>query len=199
MSDFTSRRQLLALALAAGTAPAFVRHARAQALPRFELGVASGQPRASSLVLWTRLTGPGLGERVSVEWELAHDEAFTRIAAQGVEMAESAWAHSVHAEPQGLAPAREYWYRFRALGQRSASARTRTAPAADAEATLRFAIASCQRWDAGHFAAWKHLVRDAPELIIFLGDYIYEGASAPDALRRHEGGRARTLAQYRAR
>ncbi|MCC7101246.1 MAG: PhoD-like phosphatase N-terminal domain-containing protein [Rubrivivax sp.] len=80
-----------------------------------------------------------------VDWELADDEAFTRIVVRGSEDAEAAWAHSVHAEPAGLAPDRWYWYCFRALGQQSRVGRTRTAPAPDAAATLRLAITSCQR------------------------------------------------------
>jgi alkaline phosphatase D len=136
---------------------------------------------------------------VQVHWELAHDESFARIAARGSESAEADWAHSVHAEPAGLEPGRWYWYRFRALGQVSRSGRTRTAPAPDAAATLRLAIASCQRWDHGHYAAWRHLARQELDLVAFLGDYIYEYPSWPVALRRHEGGLLRTLDQYRAR
>jgi alkaline phosphatase D len=180
-------------------APAFIRHARAADLPRFALGVASGMPQPERAVLWTRLTGDGLPEKVEVDWEVAADEGFTRIAARGRETAEQAWAHSVHAEPAGLQPGRWYWYRFSALGQRSDVGRTRTTPAADAWSPLRFAIASCQRWDHGRYAAWRHVAADAPDLVLFLGDYIYENASPPHALRRHEGGKLRTLDQYRAR
>lgn len=180
-------------------APLFVRHARADDLPRFTLGVASGQPRPDGMVLWTRLTGAGLPAHVEVQWELAHDEAFSRIAARGTELAEADWAHSVHAEPAGLEPGRWYWYRFQALGQRSRSGRTRTAPAADAAASLRLAIASCQRWDHGHYAAWRHLAGQELDAVAFLGDYIYEYPSVPSAVRRHQGGLLRTLEQYRAR
>ncbi len=190
-----SRRQCVALM----AAPAFIRHARTADLPRFALGIASGLPQPERVVLWTRLTGDALPQRVEVEWEVAADEAFTRIAARGRETAEEAWGHSVHAEPAGLQPGRWYWYRFSALGQRSDVGRTRTAPAADASAPLRFAIASCQRWDHGRYAAWRHVAADAPDLVLFLGDYIYENASPPQALRRHEGGKLRTLEQYRAR
>ncbi|MGZ8260508.1 MAG: alkaline phosphatase D family protein [Caldimonas sp.] len=168
-------------------------------VPRFPLGVASGQPRADSVVLWTRLVGDVLPERVAVRWELADDEGFRRIVAHGQESAEAAWAHSVHAEPAGLAPGRWYWYRFHALGQRSAAGRTRTAPAADAAATLRFAIASCQRYDVGHYAAWRHAADAGLDLVLFLGDYIYEYATRRDPVRRLEGGEVFTLEQYRAR
>lgn len=180
-------------------APAFIRHARAADRLRFALGVASGLPQPERVVLWTRLTGDALPERVEVDWEVASDEGFTHIVARGRETAEEACAHSVHAEPAGLPPGRWYWYRFSALGQRSGMGRTRTAPAAEALSPLRFAIASCQRWDHGRYAAWRHVTADAPDLVLFLGDYIYENASPPQALRRHEGGKLRTLDQYRAR
>jgi alkaline phosphatase D len=195
-----ARRSLLAAALAAAAAPAFVRHARAADRPRFALGVASGWPTAQAVVLWTRLTGADLPPEVEVAWELADDEAFTRIAARGREAARAADAHSVHAEPAGLAPGRWYWFRFHALGHTSATGRTRTAPAPDdAAPRLNFAIASCQRWDHNHYAAWRDAAAADPDLVFFLGDYIYEYASNPLALRAHEGGLVRTLAQYRAR
>jgi len=195
-----SRRDLLAGLLAAGAAPAFVRHARAAQRPRFALGVASGAPTSNSLVLWTRLTGDDLPPEVSVQWELAEDEAFSRIAARGRETARADDAHSVHAEPAGLASGRLYWYRFHALGDASPVGRTRTAPAPDAAvARLRLAIASCQRWDHGHYAAWRDVAAQDLDVVLFLGDYIYEYASRPLVLRAHEGGEVRTLAQYRAR
>ena len=77
--------------------------------------------------------------------------------------------------------------------------RTRTAPAADARVGLRFALASCQRYDHGHYAAWRHIANAELDLVLFVGDYIYEYASPPMALRRHEGLAVRTLEQYRAR
>lgn len=198
-----ARRRYLAAALAAGSAPLFIRHAAAaDAQERFALGVASGCPRPDRLVLWTRLMGEGLPDSAPVQWELAEDEAFTRIAARGSEVAVLADAHSVHAEPQGLKPERWYCYRFSALGTRSPVGRTRTAPAADAAvASLRFAIASCQRWDHGAYAAWRDMAGQELDLLLFLGDYIYEYASplTSNTPRRHAGGPCRTLADYRAR
>ncbi|MDT7837753.1 alkaline phosphatase D family protein [Aquabacterium sp. OR-4] len=200
------RRALLAAGTTLGlSAPLFVRHALAVTaadVPRFALGVASGQPRASSLVLWTRLTGLDLPPQAPVQWELAHDEAFTQIAARGTELAEAAWAHSVHAEPAGLAPGRWYFYRFTALGQRSPVGRTRTAPAADAPlqgSRLRAVLASCQRWEHGHYAAWAHVAQRGLDLVLFAGDYIYEYAAPPSSVRPHDLPAARTLAHYRER
>jgi len=193
------RRNLIGGAGAIALAPSILSLARAADVPRFALGIASGQPRADGVVLWTRLTGSDLPERVEVRWELADDERFERIVARGEETAEAAWAHSVHAEPAGLAPARWYWYRFSALGDRSAVGRTRTAPAADTAATFDFAIASCQRFDVGHYAAWRRMAEEDLDVVMFLGDYIYEYASRPESVRQVEGGLVTTLAQYRAR
>ena len=194
------RRSLLGAALAAGAAPLFLRQARAADVPRFELGVASGQPSAQGMVLWTMLTGAGLPASTGVVWELAEDEAFGRVVARGLETTRAEDHHSVHAEPAGLHPDRWYWYRFTTLGQQSPVGRTRTAPAADAAvARLDFAIASCQRWDTGHYAAWRHAAADSLDLVLFLGDYIYEYASSTQALRPNQGGLVRTLADYRQR
>ena len=195
-----SRRRIASLAAAALAAPAWVRHARAADQPRFTLGVASGHPQPTSVVLWTRLMGPDLAPGVDVFWELAEDPAFARIAARGVETALVADAHTVHAEPAGLQSAREYWYRFTALGQRSATGRTRTAPEAGAAVpSLEFAITSCQRWDQGHYAAWRHAAEQPLDLMLFLGDYIYEYASSRQALRAHVGGKVVLLDDYRQR
>ncbi len=201
------RRQLLQAALAAGSAPLWVRHVHAaDTIDRFALGIASGCPRPSSLVLWTRLSGPGLPAQVAVDWELAEDEGFKTVVAKGQETALAADAHSVHAEPAGLKPDRWYWYRFTALGVRSPVGRTRTAPAPDAKVnSLRFAIASCQRWDHGRYAAWADMARQDLDLVLFLGDYIYESAAISNASasgpapRVHVGGLCRSLDDYRQR
>ena len=94
-----------------------------------------------------------------MRWELAADERFHahRRARRGGRRGGLGAQRPRRAA--GLEPGRWYWYRFHALGQQSAVGRTRTAPAADAAATLRFAIASCQRYDVGHYAAWRHAAR----------------------------------------
>ncbi len=183
-------------------APAIVRNARASDVDRFTLGVASGQPRPHSVVLWTRLMGEALDISVPVRWMVARDEGFRSIIAQGSTQAEAAWAHSVHVDVKDLEPGAWYWYRFEALGQRSAVGRTRTAPPEAALSPLRFAITSCQRFDTSPYAAWRHLAGEPLDAVVFLGDYIYEygsPASGVAAGRAHEGGEAITLDQYRAR
>ena len=128
---------------------------------------------------------------------MSEDEQGRRVVARGIEQAQADWAHSVHAEPAGLAAGRPYWYRFSALGDRSVTGRTRTAPAPDALEPLRFAIASCQRFEHGAWAAWADVAAFAPDLVLFLGDYIYEYPSMPGAARPVTGGLINTLDGYR--
>lgn len=201
-----TRRRLLAdaAALLGGGAllgaPVFLRHARAADADRFALGVASGQPRAYGMVLWTRLMGDDLPARVEVHWELAEDDRFTRIVAQGLEATDASLAHSVHAEPAGLAPDRWYWYRFRIGDAESPVGRTRTLPSADASPErLRLAYASCQHFEAGHYTAYAHMAEQDLDLVFHLGDYIYEGPGHDHQVRKHEGGKLKTLADYRRR
>jgi len=197
------RRSFLALALAAGVAPGFVAcaHLRTWKSDPFALGIASGCPRPDGIVLWTRIApGADPGAREPVGWELAADEGFRDVVRSGSEFADADAAHSVHVEVRGLDPSRWYWYRFAAGDARSAVGRTRTAPAPGREEPLSFAIASCQRYDDGHYAAWRHLADEAPGLVVFLGDYVYESAPRKDRVRTHSGrGAARSLDDYRAR
>jgi len=166
----------------------------------FGLGVASGYPTASGVVLWTRLVGASARDTVGVRWEIASDEAMKTIVGSGSAIADPAWAHSVHVEPQGLQPDRWYWYRFTAGDAQSPIGRTRTAPPAAAQpARLRFAFASCQHFEQGWFGAYRHMLADEPDLIAFLGDYIYESSWGREHVRKHDAPEPYTLEDYRAR
>jgi len=206
----TTRRAFL-LALSAAL-PLGMRAARASTRPAFArdpfgLGVASGYPWPHGVVLWTRLITDfaqpdgGLGNQlVPVRWELAADESMRRIVAQGRADAAPENAHAVHVDVEGLEPDRWYWYRFTAGDAVSPVGRTRTAPAADAApAALRYAFASCQQYEQGYYAAYRHLVADAPDLVAFLGDYIYESSWGRDHVRAHNPGEPYTLTDYRMR
>jgi len=166
----------------------------------FALGVASGYPVPDGVVLWTRLApdplvpAGGMGpEAVPVTWEVAEDERFRRVVRRGVTRAVARLAHSVHVEVRGLQAGREYFYRFATRAHRSSVGRTRTAPAAGTRvAQAVVGVVSCQRYEHGFFTAYRHLVAQDPDLIVHVGDYIYENAIAtgsprggevPDALR----------------
>ena len=200
----TDRRRLLRLAAATAASSWLPRSAWSQARTRenpFTLGVASGSPRADSVVLWTRLLAPELGTGpATVRWELAQDEAFARVLHSGQADALPELAHAVHVEAAGLAPDTRYFYRF-TLGDWSSSVgRTRTLPRADATPErLRIGYASCQRWEHGFFAAWRHLREESPDFVLFLGDYMYEYAGAARAVRNTDGPETVTLQQYRNR
>ena len=210
MRNFSRRQFLQALAAvgAASASPAL----RAQGPLRFaddpfRLGVASGYPRPDGAVIWTRLApdiaqaNGGLDQvAIPVRWEVARDEKFASIAASGKVDAVHEWAHSVHVEPAGLEADRWYWYRFIAGGAASPVGRLRTAPAAGASpARLRFAFASCQQYEQGWFSAYRHMAGDDLDLVVFLGDYIYESSWGREHVRKHNRPEPYTLDDYRAR
>lgn len=192
------------VALGALPAPAGERQFKFRSEP-FTLGVASGDPMGGSVVLWTRLDAAVLAEadaaeeRVAVEWEISADEDFRRIVKKGSSLALKELGHSVHAEVTGLPAGRPYWYRFNAGGQVSATGRTRTFDPA-LQDHFRFAFVSCQNYEHGYFTAYRHLAGEDLDLVVHLGDYIYERRfpSSP-AIREHESGDVVTLEQYRGR
>ncbi len=171
---------------------------RAQSYP-FALGVASGYPTTSGITLWTRLTGELPPAAVAVRWEVAADEAFKRVVQAGDALAEADWAHSIHVDVESLEPDRWYWYRFIAGDTSSRTGRTRTAPRPQTSAELRFAFASCQQYEQGYYSAYRHIVADAPDLVAFLGDYIYESSWGRDHVRAHGSAEPYSLDDYRAR
>ncbi len=172
----------------------------------FQLGVASGDPTADGFVIWTRLApepldGGGMPhENIEVRWQVARDEKMTQVVASGTSVATPELAHSVHVEVAGLEPQRWYFYQFQAVGETSSVGRARTMPAADAlPDRLRFAFASCQHYEHGLFTAYAHMMRSELDLIVHLGDYIYEGAAKDNLVRKHVGLECETLEGYRTR
>jgi alkaline phosphatase D len=211
-STAISRRGFLRGVLAVGALQNRAATSVAASPPRptgnpFALGVASGDPMADGFVIWTRLAPDPLAERggmppepVPVEWEVALDEKLRRVVHRGTATARPEQAHAVHVELRDLEPDRWYWYRFRARGLVSPIGRSRTTPLAGAPfARLRFAFASCQHWEQGYFTAYRAMLDDGLDCVVHLGDYIYEGASWADEVRRHEGPEPTTLEEYRAR
>ncbi|GIF62340.1 hypothetical protein Ais01nite_03750 [Asanoa ishikariensis] len=219
MSHRIDRRQLLTLAGAGGVGLAAtiagVSAAPVMADPKhhldpFTLGVASGDPLPDGVVLWTRLAPEplvpdGLGGMsrhvVPVRWEVAQDERFRHVVKQGVERATPALGHAVHAEVHGLRPDREYFYRFRTGNSTSPVGRTRTAPAASARPReLAFAFVSCSNYPTGYFTPYRHLAAESLDLVVHLGDYIYEGPAAGTLGRAHlPATEIFSLADYRVR
>jgi alkaline phosphatase D len=172
----------------------------------FRLGVASGDPLPDSVVLWTRLApyplyGGGMPlENVEVQWEVALDENMQTVVQTGNALATPELAHSVHVDVRGLEPERWYWYRFRVGSEVSPVGRTRTAGAFDSSIKqLNFAFVSCQDWQNGYFTAYQHLADEQLDLVIHLGDYIYEFGPRLGGPRIHITGETFSLADYRNR
>ena len=139
---------------------------------------------------------------VAVEWEVASDPGMRNIVRDGSELAMPGWAHSIHVEVDGLVADRWYWYRFIACGEVSPVARSRTMPPITSNPErLRFAIASCQHWEQGYFTALGHLAKENVDLVLHLGDYIYENGAgtATACIRPHHGDELLSLSDYRNR
>lgn len=188
----------------------------------FSLGVAAGAPSADGFVLWTRLAPDPLAidpdqpggitradhaRGIPVDFEIATEPEMRRIVASGTALAEAAFGFSVHQPVAGLAPARPYWYRFHLGDTASPIGRALTLPRPGRPAeNLRLGFAACANYERGHFAAYRHLAAEQPDLTLFLGDYIYEQVEAHrPVIRRHSDGAAptdldafrRRYAQYR--
>lgn len=214
-----NRRQVLTgAAVAAGAAVAGAGSASAtspsaETAEPFLLGVASGDPLPDGVMLWTRLVrnafdAQSMGRRHGlVGWQIAEDEQFRRVARSGVAVARADLAHSVHVDVRGLKPGREYFYRFRSEGHHSPVGRTRTAPDRHANPErLRLGIVSCQDFQNGYWPAYLGLGAEDLDLVLHLGDYIYEydphsrfpdrNHTTPAALGLDE---LRTLDDYRNR
>jgi alkaline phosphatase D len=197
-----SRRTFVLGSLGAVLAP------RAPAYP-FRLGIASGDPAPDSVVLWTRLApspldADGQGGMpdadVPVAWQVATSPSFRRVVASGTVRALFGDAHTVHVVAGGLRPDTEYYYRFRSQGHISPTGRTLTTPAYDApgrDFTMLFAC--CSNLESGFFTVYKRMAEERADLILHIGDYIYEGAAKPGNVRVHLGPEILTLPDYRRR
>jgi alkaline phosphatase D len=213
-----SRRDVHRHAMALALAPWLGAAAQAQTVPRatqgagprwqvdpFSLGVASGQPQPGSVVLWTRLRiAPAdaalQAQAITVVCEVFADEALRQPVRQWRVRTDAARGHSVHVVASGLQPGRPYWYRFVCGNAASSVGRARTSPGVDDPVgRLRIALASCQHYEQGHFVAHREMAQRDLDLVLFVGDYIYESSNPKYMLRQHGGGVPKLLSEYRER
>jgi alkaline phosphatase D len=141
--------------------------------------VASGDPLADRVVLWTRVTTDA-PRPIDVRWKLARDPDLGEVVAEGLELAEPEHDRCVHVDVGELEPATRYFYGFEALGERSPVGRTRTLPGPGAD-HLRIAMVSCAKYTAGYFNAYARIAERELDFVLHLGDYIYEAAQNPPA------------------
>ena len=187
---FTRRSFLRSAGLAASglAAPALVRQALGQSMAwpsgsPFSLGVASGAPTPDGFILWTRLApdplstdpatpGGMIGSSVQLAYEIATDDGMRDVIRRGVAQADASLGYSVHVDIAGLESDRPYWYRFLSGSAASRIGRARTLPAPGSSPDrLRFGFVSCSNYEHGYFSAYRHLIEENPDVVVFLGDY----------------------------
>ncbi|MEX6725468.1 alkaline phosphatase D family protein [Parapedomonas caeni] len=177
---------------------------------RFLHGVASGDPLQDRVILWTRVT-PDRPDaaRLTVEWEIATDAAFRHIVGRGQAETGAERDFTVKVDAAGLRPMTRYHYRFRSGERLSPVGQTQTLPAGRVDQMV-IAVASCALYSCGFFNGYREIANlPRLDLVLHLGDYIYEYGGAPDQLGMTIGekiGRvplplneAVTLADYRQR
>ena len=140
----------------------------------FTHGIASGDPLADRVILWTRvLPGSGNTEAVPCTWQVATDATFNTIVARGAASAAPERDYTVKVDAAGLAPGTSYCYRFMAHGVTSPMGCTRTLPVGPVSA-FTMGVASCSNYPQGFFHAYRDIAEAKLDVVLHLGDYIYE-------------------------
>ena len=171
----------------------------------FSLGVASGDVTADSVVLWTRLAPSPLSEaggmpseKVPIEYVVSKSQDLSDPILKGVYQTSPVFGHSVHIELDGLTSGQEYWYQFRLGRYQSPTGRTRTLPASTSDTPIQIAQVSCQNFAQGYFSAYDHILADDPDIVLHLGDYIYEQSYGGVVRSQiHDGERLVSLDDFR--
>ncbi len=167
---------------------------------RFEHGVASGDPLADRVILWTRVTPAAVGS-VAVDCVVASDSSLANIVTGTSTTTDATRDYTVNVDVAGLQPNTTYYYRFSIAGAQSPVGRTRTLPVGTAT-RLRMAVVSCASLAHGFFNAYRRIAERADlDLVVHLGDYIYEyGSNQFGSLRAYEPPvETLTLSDYRTR
>jgi len=197
-----SRRDFLATSsVALGALPLIRTTAFAQTADAvFRHGVASGDPLADRVILWTRVTPKAPAGSASVRWQVARDPKFAQIVTRGETATGAERDFTVKVDASGLQPGSTYYYRFEALGARSAVGRTRTLPR-EGVGRLRLGVVSCSNLPQGYFNAYACLAKRADlDAVLHLGDYIYESSVRRGHVRRHnQTAEPVALSDYRIR
>jgi len=139
----------------------------------FRHGVASGDPLADKVILWTRVTAGSNLTQVPLNWEIATDEGFSNIVSSGVYTTSAAQDFTVKIDADGLRANTEYFYRFSYGDLKSPVGRTRTLPV-DSVDSVRLAAICCANYPAGYFHVYREVANGNFDAVVHLGDYIYE-------------------------
>jgi alkaline phosphatase D len=167
----------------------------------FYHGVASGDPLADRVIIWTRVTPENSVSEIKTKWEIADNEEFEPVLKKGTLTTSPEHDYTVKVDVGGLQPNRSYYYRFMALDKISPVGRTKTLPQGRVD-SLKFAVVSCSNWQHGYFNAYERIAEKSVDVVLHLGDYIYEAGAdrAKIAGRTHlPEHEIVTLADYRIR
>lgn len=170
----------------------------------FYHGVASGDPLADRVIIWTRVTPEEEMISLPVKWIVAEDKEMTQVVQEGIAQASSERDFTIKLDVTGLKPNTYYYYKFVLKGRSSSIGRTKTAPARNVS-NVKLAVISCTNYEAGYYNALAMLARkDSLDAIIHLGDYIYEyapGGYGDESLDRHHipNKEIISLSDYRTR
>jgi alkaline phosphatase D len=143
-----------------------------QTLKPFYHGVASGDPLADRVIIWTRVTPDDFVSRIPVKWEISETENFSTVLRSDTTTTTPARDYTVKVDVTGLSAGKYYYYRFHSLGKTSSSGRTKTLP--QQSDSLKFAVVSCSNWEFGYFNAYARIAEKEVDAVLHLGDYIYE-------------------------
>ncbi|MEN9473619.1 MAG: Phospholipase precursor [Pseudomonadota bacterium] len=172
--DFVIRLSTVAAALSAGAVLSAC--GGDDAVPQFLYGVASGDPLADRVILWTHARYPDSDVAVYLNWEVASDNGFASIIKSGTVTATAATGFTVKVDATGLAANTEYFYRFRQGQHVSAVGRARTLPTGSVS-EVRLAVLSCANYPAGFFNVYAEVAKSDAQFALHLGDYLYEYAA----------------------
>ncbi|MCH7315437.1 alkaline phosphatase D family protein [Acinetobacter sp. ANC 3882] len=149
----------------------------------FEHGVASGDPLQDRVILWTRLTPNDSSARLQVTWEIALDQQFKQIIKTDKVTTTASQDFTIKVDATGLKPNQSYFYRFIFGDKISPVGQTKTLPTSASK--VSFAVCSCSNYPAGYFYVYREMAKQNVDVVIHLGDYIYEygadGYAAEDA------------------
>ena len=151
---------------------------------KFTHGVASGDPLANRVILWTRVTAESQNDSIDdIVWQVASDRQFKSIKASGLAATSASRDYTVKVDATGLAPNTRYFYRFLLNGTESPIGSTKTLPR-DGVAPFRLGVASCSNYPQGYFHAYRDMANSELDLVLHLGDYLYEYAIQYNSARQ---------------
>lgn len=172
----------------------------------FGHGVASGDPLSDRVIIWTRITSDRNVEAITVDWSVATDASMANVVASGQVDTDATVDYTVKVDAEGLSADTTYYYQFSAAGVSSVIGETKTLPTGDVS-NVKLAVCSCSNFAFGNFNVYKEISKAGADVVVHLGDYIYEYRSGvyPDADNIAENRQPDpqeeiiTLDQYRAR